>query len=315
MPVTFTHHALARTDTQRALLDAIADNPDDDTLRFMYADALDEAAGGELTPRGEFIRVQCELARLPDYRNDDDAFMSVDWLGNEGYEIITNEKKLRRRERGLRARHEAEWRCPRVCERCGGGGYYYTKETFRSRSECPACHGLGRVGTLCFPPVGSPVSVTWSRGFPVIECPVAWWCAQRGVRKCPKCTNGGSVPSVLTPHGLRCSMCRGARSVPDYPNARDTWEEQGYCEVRLTDREPGESIYHRGPNNAVWYDWDVGADHAAGNLPGPIFQALRQIASPSWDVRSSRVRLPLADAMPAVNRAAQVWARGLACGR
>ena len=44
-----------------AFLADIIENPDDDGLRLIYADYLDERGD----PRGEFIRVQVELARLP----------------------------------------------------------------------------------------------------------------------------------------------------------------------------------------------------------------------------------------------------------
>lgn len=51
-----------------ALLAAVLANPDDDTPRLLYADALDEDAAerGEPIPcaRAEFIRVQIELARI-----------------------------------------------------------------------------------------------------------------------------------------------------------------------------------------------------------------------------------------------------------
>jgi uncharacterized protein (TIGR02996 family) len=45
-----------------AFLRAIAANPDDDLPRLVYADWLDEHGEPE---RAEFIRLQCELARLP----------------------------------------------------------------------------------------------------------------------------------------------------------------------------------------------------------------------------------------------------------
>src|SRR5437870_4931167 len=57
---------------QAALLAAICAHPDDDTLRLVYADWLDEnlpdampspAAGP--SARAEYIRVQCRLARQP----------------------------------------------------------------------------------------------------------------------------------------------------------------------------------------------------------------------------------------------------------
>src|SRR6266571_2688786 len=41
-------------------LRAIIEEPDDVALRLIYADWLDERGD----PRGEFIRVQCELARM-----------------------------------------------------------------------------------------------------------------------------------------------------------------------------------------------------------------------------------------------------------
>jgi uncharacterized protein (TIGR02996 family) len=46
----------------QALLRAILANPDDDGLRLVYADWLEEHGD---PARAEFIRVQCELARLP----------------------------------------------------------------------------------------------------------------------------------------------------------------------------------------------------------------------------------------------------------
>jgi uncharacterized protein (TIGR02996 family) len=70
-----------------AFLRAIADRPDDDLPRLVYADWLDEH--GE-PARAEFIRVQCELARL---RRDDPRVA-----------------ELRRREDELLAAHEADWR-------------------------------------------------------------------------------------------------------------------------------------------------------------------------------------------------------------
>jgi uncharacterized protein (TIGR02996 family) len=45
-----------------AFLASIIENPDDDTPRLIYADWLDEHGQAD---RAEFIRVQCELARLP----------------------------------------------------------------------------------------------------------------------------------------------------------------------------------------------------------------------------------------------------------
>ncbi len=43
-------------------LEAICENPDDDVPRLVYADWLEERGD----PRGEFIRIQCVLANMPD---------------------------------------------------------------------------------------------------------------------------------------------------------------------------------------------------------------------------------------------------------
>src|SRR5438128_7999305 len=53
-----------------ALLAAICANPDEDTPRLMFADWLDEHGGEAGATRAEFIRLQCELARLADDGGD-----------------------------------------------------------------------------------------------------------------------------------------------------------------------------------------------------------------------------------------------------
>ena len=72
--------------TAEALLAAVIATPDDDLVRLVYADYLEETGDPE---RGELIRVQCELARLPEW----------DRLAAE----------LRHRERLLLARHGRRW--------------------------------------------------------------------------------------------------------------------------------------------------------------------------------------------------------------
>jgi uncharacterized protein (TIGR02996 family) len=57
------------TTDERAFLDAICDQPDDDTARLVYADWLTE--NGQPN-RGEFIRVEIELARTPPTTENDE---------------------------------------------------------------------------------------------------------------------------------------------------------------------------------------------------------------------------------------------------
>jgi uncharacterized protein (TIGR02996 family) len=70
-------------------LRAILENPDDDAVRLIYADWLDERGDGD---RAEFIRLQCELAR----RHIEGPCL----------------ERLRARERQLLERHEVEWSAP-----------------------------------------------------------------------------------------------------------------------------------------------------------------------------------------------------------
>src|SRR5690348_16058291 len=72
-----------------ALLAAIIANRADDTPRLVYADYLENDAYPLQPERGEFIRVQCELARLP----------SIDQCGHKDDHVKASE--LRRREREL----------------------------------------------------------------------------------------------------------------------------------------------------------------------------------------------------------------------
>jgi uncharacterized protein (TIGR02996 family) len=69
---------MGRAEESRAFLDAIREAPDDDAPRLVYADWLDDH--GE-PARAEFIRVQCERARLPAY-------------GERGAELWSRENEL-----------------------------------------------------------------------------------------------------------------------------------------------------------------------------------------------------------------------------
>jgi uncharacterized protein (TIGR02996 family) len=52
---------MARDDESRAFLEAMCEAPEDDTPRLIYADWLDDHGD---SARAEFVRVQCELAKL-----------------------------------------------------------------------------------------------------------------------------------------------------------------------------------------------------------------------------------------------------------
>src|SRR4051812_38161141 len=81
-------NTVARTADERAFLAAILDAPDDDAPRLIYADYLLEQGD----PRGDFIHVQYQLARLPEHAPEAPA--------------------LRRQEQDLLAAHGEAWAGP-----------------------------------------------------------------------------------------------------------------------------------------------------------------------------------------------------------
>lgn len=69
------------TDTEAALLRAIAAHPEEDTPRLVFADYLDERGGESATARAEFIRLQVRVAYLTE--NDPEratVFRRIDQL-------------------------------------------------------------------------------------------------------------------------------------------------------------------------------------------------------------------------------------------
>jgi uncharacterized protein (TIGR02996 family) len=80
------------TDSHASFLAAICARPDDDLPRKLYADFLDDldpATGFPRDPeRAEFIRVQCELARLPEYMAHLGGFEPHDTLRRRERELL-----------------------------------------------------------------------------------------------------------------------------------------------------------------------------------------------------------------------------------
>jgi uncharacterized protein (TIGR02996 family) len=102
--------------TDQALLRAIVENPDEDTPRLMFADWLDEH---DDPTRAEFIRLQCELARLDTDGSDSHAVYeflrdrdyvtrpAADWPRIDGG--IHRRVELTTRLDDLVKQHGAEW--------------------------------------------------------------------------------------------------------------------------------------------------------------------------------------------------------------
>jgi len=77
---------------REAFLQTILEAPDDDTARLIFADWLEERGESE---RAELIRVQCELARLPEDNPRHPHY--AEWKA---------------REQALLRAHEREWAAP-----------------------------------------------------------------------------------------------------------------------------------------------------------------------------------------------------------
>ena len=94
-----------------ALLRAVCENPDDDTVRLAFADWLDENGDKADRARAEFVRVQCELAGGPEGRK---------------------RAALARREEKLLAAHKEAWEAPfRQFEVAGPGRAFVYGVHFR----------------------------------------------------------------------------------------------------------------------------------------------------------------------------------------
>jgi uncharacterized protein (TIGR02996 family) len=124
---------MTRTLDQTVLLNAIIANPDDDALRLVYADCLQE--NGDAA-RAEFIRVQVELHRM--------ALIESGVV--ESARTLSSRRELANcefasplyyaiRESALLAAHEVAFRRGPACEMCDGKG------RFTAHSYWPSAKG------------------------------------------------------------------------------------------------------------------------------------------------------------------------------
>ena len=132
---------------ETALLAAIVAFPDEDTPRLVYADWLQEDGQPD---RAEFIRVQCEYARLhPHFEEHEDIGRSNCQLCRRGEELsslLTGRFRIRRREAAPFA------------------------------ADCP--YRLAMMGSY----LGPMVEWDWHRGFICeVRCPAAWWVQHSGI--------------------------------------------------------------------------------------------------------------------------------------
>jgi uncharacterized protein (TIGR02996 family) len=223
-----------------AYLCAVCWAPLDDGPRLVYADWLDER--GECA-RAEFIRVQCELARLPDCGHNADR---IDWWAGKGLGGGTyscNRCWLRQRERELllspppgSAYSRAEFWTPTALRSgavaCEVSTHPPTFRSLRSGMAWDFRRGLvGSVTLTCQQFFGGPCESCGGTG-----CILDPKSGEQFYDPCPACLASHGEARV---GGLAAALFRAAP----------------ITEVRLSDRGPGN---RSGSRRAWWYtdpDW------------------------------------------------------------
>jgi uncharacterized protein (TIGR02996 family) len=203
------------------LFRAIVEDPTDDMPRLLLADVLEEAGD----PRGEFIRVQCELAKHPCARLEEGVVHTIAPFCYGCHEVAA----LRRRERELLDEYGFDWFGQFTRTACVDEGRGPDRNAWNFRS-------LG--GTLggCHFRRGFVVSVT-------LTC-ADWW----GV-VCPVCSGWRSREAY-------CNHCHGTGRTGEHGPALVL--AAPIEEVVLSDREPefyqdwgGQGyLWHRSVGNA-----------------------------------------------------------------
>jgi uncharacterized protein (TIGR02996 family) len=274
------------TTTIAAMLAAVRDSSEamaDDTPRLALADALEEtdpSEGGD-ADWAELIRVQCEVERLRRRRGE--------LHGPEGVERIRSLPNghddrykdsllcgeicdLLRRERALRAEHEARWRRGPACERCGGDGFLCAGSGRQGCThpdhQCPDCAGTGCTGPLGETEVVDSYHDEWERH--------GW--------RVPVEFRRGFIARVETP----LADVFDGDDVTEWAVRVARWPCVCLEELGLTDREPWESVgSSAGPNaGKPTIDWWAGhepdQDNPDRSLIPPTVLAKIISQNPEW---------------------------------
>jgi uncharacterized protein (TIGR02996 family) len=208
-----------------AFLQDIVAHPDDDTPRLIYADWLDEHGQ---SARAEFIRVQCELASLPE---EDDRR----W-------------PLLSRERALLAVHEEDWSCvldPFLRDQPSSVNWFARiRNYFRSRTEVPRAYsGSFRRGFLQQLTLNDtlllPRADAYAVLFPLesLILPVAenWQVIEEGIARCEQLKHVQRLDAFWYVQSGYASvgMARLAQQLPGLQHLRLDTGEQNICEALL----------------------------------------------------------------------------------
>ncbi len=193
---------MTATTTEEAFLEAIRANPDDDTVRLVYADWLRENGHVE---RADFIEVQCALAKWRANKSG-----GVD--GSLSSAGITLHAALRKRETEL----------------------FQVTYTYDLPGPCvPSIDGhIGRPGP----------HVWFNRGFPAeVHCTLAEWCGgecgrcdgadrtanRPNLYRCRECgawgRNPGIGPAVVAAHPVERVVLTDRLAYPTRPDDKVAW--------------------------------------------------------------------------------------------
>lgn len=263
---------MTTTNEESALLAAIAAQHEDDTVRLVYADWLDEQGRHA---RAELIRLQCRIAeRQRDGHGCDDRQCPAIEFGRKnpspGAQVMpTCEKCIdvqgwQHRESQLLAAHQDEW-LSRPCPECGGGGVFHYPAVKRT-NVCEDCNGTGDAGGL-YERVQWPNALTvarrpvvWARGFPhAVECS-----RLEDVLRPSAAAFGDADPvfwkpspwalAVATHHPtVRDFRCRGREPYSMYP---DSW--RWFVRLENVEQDADRSILPEPVYRATVYDENGG---------------------------------------------------------
>lgn len=257
-----------------AFLAAIAENPDDDTGRLVFADWLDERND----PLGEFIRVQIKLARLskcphPEHHKKDY------WA--KRCMVCSEALKPRRREAELRGLHPEWARVP--CPTCKGsesiGACSFDGGKTTVYPQCVTCGGTHDLLQAALDPEGEPGRFPSERPHGFARGFLSWVGApleQLGAQveyECPHCARAPMCPETGAYECGRRDCENGAEIWQPTPLALALVESLPLTELRPSDRTP----YHNG-GGYCWFDasrgQQSGAVPDAANIPTVILDAL-----------------------------------------
>ena len=226
---TATDHVLT------GLMARIIAAPANNDPRLVLADYLEERGD----PRGEFIRVQCEMAqpegvRVAEGRPEHGQIVSVREIDSK------RSLALRRRERELFNWHNIE--------RWFSHGPWL--RTYTNQAEFTSCNVFGMLV---------------SRGFvEAVTCTLADWY----VTECHYCQGSGDGgPSLI------CHRCRGTGRIDGHGPA--IVAAQPVQQVTLSDRRPAVTNTVNRLENPICFSWFRATDFdAPARLPAPLFNAL-----------------------------------------